>query len=647
MDEDIKKQLEKEEQPEPFQTMLRTTRALIEKSRGDMAQHYKTWDDNLDTFRARRRFTKDDAKAASKRQPVQMILPLTYSQVVTFASFGFMLLLQNEHFYEFKSSGLEDELVEADLENLLDRDVKKNSWPILLFMFILDTARLNMGVLEAYWTRETVTIPIETEVPPAEYMDEATGVMTVGQATKKKEFKEFLKFEGNRVRNISPYKFFPDTNLPLVQYQEGEFCGSEEEFTMIRLKELEHSGMVAGIDHIKPMTPKQWTDRKGETRSSHLENPGRTSPAGSNMGGGSSDTQSPGMVLVTKVQRKLIPSKIKLDGDKPLGDEKWPVMYIIWYANDGRIIRCERSTNVSTNFTYYMASYTPDHLEKLSIGLADLIDNLQSTITWFINSRVTAVRRTLDSKYVVDPNMVDQKTLGSDQPFIILKKGAGPGGVERAIKQLQTSDSTQGHVVDVDMLTKQLQMVSGINENTSGQYHGGRRSAREVGAVQAGESSRLLMHFSLIWQQAFGPLGQDMLTNLRQGISIETVSKVLGKDFVKDPNFAQRFEQIKGTIEDLVGADDYFLMPSTTPGEKGALAATLTELFTAITSSPEMAMATQIDPVALLKEIFRLRGVTHMDQFIKQQVAMPPAPPNVMGMPTQQPMQQQQLPPAV
>ena len=55
-------------------------------------------------------------------------------------------------------------------------------------------------------------------------------------------------------------------------------------------------------------------------------------------------------------------------------------------------------------------------------GLAGVIDYLQSTVTWFINSHIASVRRTIDSKFIYDPAGIDPKSLEARTPYIALKK---------------------------------------------------------------------------------------------------------------------------------------------------------------------------------------------------------------------------------
>ena len=105
--------------------------------------------------------------------------------------------------------------------------------------------------------------------------------------------------------------------------------------------------------------------------------------------------------------------------------------------------------------------------QTVSLGLADLIFRLQDVITWLINARVTDVRRNLRGRNIINPSIIDTKTLDGEGD-IYLRKGANPAMMERAIRPLDVNDVTRGHMTDADMLNKIMQTVTGVNDNAQG-----------------------------------------------------------------------------------------------------------------------------------------------------------------------------------
>ena len=124
------------------------------------------------------------------------------------------------------------------------------------------------------------------------------------------EWQEYVKFEGNLVRAISPYRWFPDTRFPLTDFQRGEFCACEEEYGKTLLQDLEDAGEVAGVEwsgRCQGILTKPEEDRRDGQRSVILRGP---SWNGGERAEGHQNGATGG-ILVTKVQVWIVPSKFK------------------------------------------------------------------------------------------------------------------------------------------------------------------------------------------------------------------------------------------------------------------------------------------------------------------------------------------------
>lgn len=591
--------LNKEGEQSPEHTALLThARDLIKLSRSKMSAKYTDWDLQDEVYRGVRYPDKEDKKASQKGEPEKMVVPNTFAQVMTFTSFLFLMLNQNKNFFELDNSGDEDAGTKrTDLELVLRQQVRANSWNKLLFQHLLDTARFGTAPLECAWTRKTTRAYITPE-PTVVTVNGLTVPVRAGSS-----WEEFVKYEGNTVRALSPYRFFPDTRFPLSEFQRGEFCGSEEEYSVGDLKLLEKAGEVAGVDHIQPMAANFGEVRGGVTRStSVLDETWRKNFSSSN---------TKATVIVTKMQVRIIPSKFKVDGEKTLGPEEFPILYHLWYANDNRVIRCEPAMWWHDQFGYTLSQFTPDMHHTLTLGLADLVYRLQDVITWFVNAHVTSVRRVMNNRFVVNPTLIDTKSLDGEGD-IYMRAGVSAAFADKALRQLQVQDVTSGHMNDVETLGRLMEIVTGVNGNAMGQYNSGRRSATESRNVNAGAAGRMKMHGSLIWETCFNPLGAMMTTNSRQALSQEMFTLFTG---VQDP---QRYAAFKGTPQEVICGSDYFNFDSTLSSERGFMAQSLQELFSAIvTSNPQAAqdVTNSINPVKLIDEIQYMRGAGNVSRF--------------------------------
>jgi hypothetical protein len=376
---------------------------------------------------------------------------------------------------------------------------------------------------------------------------------------------------------------------------------------------MEKNGEIAGLEFVKPFTKQAFEDR-GQTR---LQSENHGIMDETQVGAG----QSKGVYILTEVQRVIIPSEYMIDEETPLGPEDYPVKYNIWYLNDNRIVKCEPLGYIHDQFTYTIGQYTPDMHELINQALAGSIDALQDVITWFINARVTNVRKVIGNQLVVDPELVNMQDVKDRSGVIRMKPQASRLGIDRAIKQLDLRDVTANHVNDAAFLKDMVQETTGITENALGQFSSGRRSATEAKNVNVGATLRLKLIAVLLWHDMFVPMGEQMISNLRQGLDEKTLVKVVG---IEDAIGGQEEQFLTVSQEDILGPSEFCMYDGTLPTEKVYTAQVLQEILGAIMKAPQVALALQLDPKALLLEMMELRGVRNPQRFFMKGI-----PPDV------------------
>lgn len=607
--EHVKEELGREEPSPTLEKLLESCLSNVKASRSVMSKAYCGWDLQDQVYRGERTLDKDDVKEARQGKPTKMVVPYTHSQVMVFVSFLFLLFKQNSNPFELEPTGEEDYGSKwKDCEAVLKRDWTKSYGSRVLFQFLLDTARFGTAPLEVRWDKQTVKCWVAPEDP----IQSVLGGVPVS-APQAPGYQEFLKFEGNVIRNVSPYRWFPDTTFPICDFEKGNFCFTEEDFTMGGLRQLEKDGMVHGVEHIEPPSAAgwgangSWSDfRGGETRNTWGWD-----------GRGSWDKdKDDAKVVVTKGRKKITP-KNYLIGDKPLGEEEFPILYTIWYANDNRIIKLEECREWHQSFGSAVGQYTPDMHHSLTNGLADLIYRLQDVITWFVNSHITSVRRVINNRNIINPSLVDMTSYDKTDSDIFMRKGVGRMDPRMAVAQLPATDVTAGHMGDVDVLGKIMQMVTGVNEQMQGQYSNGRRDATQSRLVAAGSGGRMKMHGQLLWESGLGRVGSLMLSNSRQSLSQSSFARALGG--ISDPQkLMLRYAAFKGTPEEVIGADDYLGFDSTLQSEKGYMAQNLQELLGLILQADPQAAQVLTQSLSLKKvvaEMFYLRDGTPIERF--------------------------------
>lgn len=597
MDDLIAKQLNEEDHTDFHKQMLEDSKALVNISRRKMNTFYATWDKNDEVYRSIRAREKSDLAASERGEPEKMIVPISYAQIQTFVAFCFSLYSQRDNFFELSGFTAEDEKPAKIGEALLQRDLSKNLFEAKLSQYLLDVARFGIGILKTSWVTEQALVKTQVEIPAKTFL----GVQ-IGSARTEEQTSWTTSYEGNRVVNISPYRFFPDVRLPFTRFQEGEFCASEDVYSFSQLKQWEKEGVVAGVDYIKPLSKDIAIDRG--YRWDTYNDPGGSIIPGAGVRG---EGQTKRTVIITEIQRTIIPSMYKI-GEEPLGPEDYPVKYNIWYANDNRVIKCEPLGYIHNEFTYSLGQYTYDNNTLVSSGLSDVIDQLQNVISWFINSRITNVRKVIGDKLIVNPAYVNMNDLKERKPVIRLT-GAAAGEIDKYIKQLQLTDVTVTHISDVKNIHDILKTVTGITDSILGEVRPGKRSATENRNTTAGAANRLKTIAAILFTSSLEQMGRQMLSNLRDGLDAKTYVQITGMKGQSTPEFIQVSKQ------DLVGHYDFEVFDGTLPSERYLTAQALEELVTELLGNPQLAVMLGFDVKKMILEILELRGVRNPERF--------------------------------
>jgi hypothetical protein len=240
MTEKVKKQLQQKEMT-PFHTALRDqVLSLVSRSRADMGEYYDEWDRRHKTYRAEKEPSAADKKNAEVKEPKKCIVPLTYAQVDTFVSFSLMTLMQRKNVFEFEATGMEDFEKDTPAETLLHRDMVKSKQVYLLNQLLVDIGKFGLGAIKCCWSEEFDYVPVQEPDQP----EEVIGGVVIKEATTRTRWKKIKTWSGNKLHNVSPFRLFPDTRLPLTKYQEGEFFAIEEETTFSQLRWYQPRGTL-------------------------------------------------------------------------------------------------------------------------------------------------------------------------------------------------------------------------------------------------------------------------------------------------------------------------------------------------------------------------------------------------------------------
>jgi hypothetical protein len=583
-------------QPDDVGKLLNHCKDLVKLSRDEMARYYNNWDRNDRVYRGEKIADEEDKQAAKRKAPQKFVMPVSYAQINTFVSFLLAVLNQRDYFFELGGSGVEDEKAGKVAQAVLEHNIEYNNFRHQkLKQFATDLAKYGVGVFKHTWRKEKkfvttlqpkqIPVPIGMVAPPPEMVPVK---------------KEVTKYLGNVVVTVSPYRFFPDPRLPLTRFNEGEFCASEDEYSRSQMAQFQRDGIAAGVEDIPNLTDDA------------MENRRRFSWQGSETKALTGSDRKP-FVILTEVQVYLNPTKWTVN-EKPLGTEDYDCLYLVWVANDSRIVRLEPCDYPHQSFTYDVAQFEEDQINFINEGMADKLGPLQDVIDWLINSRITNVRKVIGNQLIVDPKGIEIQDLRDRKPVLRLKPAVQGMGVDKWIKQLPLQDVTTTHLSDVEFLNGYAKQTTGITENLLGQFATGRRSAQEAKNVNNNATARIMGIVNSVWNSALLPLGRKMLDNLRAGLDEPTVVRIFGElNSVLNREGVFRFLNV--TPEMLVGNYDFLVFDGTLPSQRASTAQALQELLSVMGAKPELIPIFGYDPQLLMAEILNLRGVRNAEQY--------------------------------
>lgn len=615
MDKDISKALNTD--GNFHNDLLQHCKKLVEVSRSYMGRFYDQWDNNDKTIRGERVPDQADAKAAQRGEPTKLTLPFSYAQCQTFIAFMMSLFNQRADFYEIEDSGLDGPNPELDAEQCLSRDLRRSQFSRIQYQCYLDLCRCSICVIKHLWDEETETV---AAAPAPGTPEQATLFGGTLPASTEPVEQTIFKRQGNKVFAVNPYHFFPDVRLPLSRFQEGEFCASEDEFSIVRLKQMQKDGMITNVDKIQPLGIDAMANRRLNYSNMGL---------GDNLKTAAGGEKGSGMCVLTEIQVWITPKDFKSGDTNPLGTEDSPTLFVIWYVNDAYVVKAEPMNYTHNQFTYDLGEYSADQVRVVNESLTDVTLQLQQHATWFMNSRVDNVRKVIGDKLVVDPAGIEMKDLQERKPVIRLKPNMAKSGVDTWIKQLQLQDVTTNHIADIEKIWEFIQITTGINDNALGQFSSGRRSAAEARTVNAGAASRLKTIAMVLWEILYNPLGHKLLLNYHS-LELDEFKRIVGNTADQ-----ARLDAMKAAIGQGMQLEFF---DGTAPSEKGYIAQSMQELLLGLLENPQSAMMVTQEPFrSLIIEIADLRGIRSPERFLP-----PPAPTNVMMMPNAQ--NQPQLP---
>lgn len=539
---------------------------------------------------------EEDIKDTDRRKPVSIVVPYSFAILETMLSYMVAAFLPDPIF-RYEGSSPEDIIGAIMMEKKIGLDCNRSKVGLALHTMFRDGGGYGLGIVTPDWVikRGRRTTKQETG-----FFNFFSRFISTGY---QKSSDEAVLFEGNSLRNIDPYRYFPDPNVPIHDVQRGEFVGWLDDSNLMDMLEDE----LTNPDYFNVRYLRHVQNKRSSVFS--VDPSKRMQKVGGDFRTQDSTLTKP--IDIIHMYIKLIPSRYGL------GNNDYPEKWLFSVASDSVIIRA-KPLGLDHNM-FPVAVCAPDFNghSPIAISRIEMLQGMQTTLDWLFNSHIANVRKAINDMIIVDPYLVNINDMKDPKPgkLIRLRRPAWGRGVEKVAQQLQVNDITKLNIQDAMFIMRYMNQISGTDNPMMGSLRRGgpeRLSAREFQGTAMGAISRLERMAKVIGLQAMQDIGYMFAYHTQQLMSEEVWINSSGRwpeDIVKEMN-PQR-GRVKVTPWDVLVDYDLIIRDGSVPG--GNFSDVWVQLFQTIMSAPQL--SNRFDIMRIFKHIARNIGAKNVEEF--------------------------------
>lgn len=570
------------------------------ESSNEMSKRYASWRKVDQTLTAYVKLDESEQNIKDKddRKPVSIVVPYSYATLETILTYLVSAFLEDPIF-RYIGSGPEDVVGAILMEKVIEQQTRQFKAALSLHTMFRDSLSYGMGVVTPTWDRKWGWKAV---VQDSGFMSALFGrFMSTGKVRGREET---ILFEGNRIKNIDPYMFLPDPNIPITDLQHGEFVGWIEQTNYMKLIELEKNDSdIFNVKYLKGLGPggrSQFNKARSEA--------GRSDKFGTSTNAyGAGMTTAP--IDVVWMYWTMIPK------DNKLGKEEYPEKWLFGLAAD-KVLICAKRLDLNHNM-YPVAVCAPDFdgYSSTPVSRLELMYGMQEALDWLFNSHIANVRKAINDMLIVDPSLINMADLQDPRPgkLVRMRRSAWGRGVENAVKQLQVNDITRSHIGDAASIIDYMQRTSAATDSVSGMIRksGERVTAQETRDTRQSALSRLTKAAKIVSLQAMQDIGYMMASHTQQLMSKDLYVKATGTwaDVLKQEYPDQ--SSIHVSPLDVIVDYDLVVKDGSTPtGDSEGWV----EVFRIMAQQPQLYQS--FDMVRIFKHIARIMGAKDINEFV-------------------------------
>ena len=566
--------------------LLQELGSRVKMAEGQHTSRHAKWSKAEKTVACYVKPDADDAKRIAKRDSsdtqsyTTIMIPYSYAMLMSAHTYWSSVFLARDPVHQFSGRHGEAEMQVMAMESVIAYQTRIGGMIAPYYLWLYDAGKYGVGILGTYWDKEIISYSQLITGP-----DGQMGYLT----------NQVGGYEGNRVYNVSPYDFLPDPRVPVNRFQEGEFLAVHRTVSWNDLMRKKAQGYYTNTDLIKH-TPM----RKDYSADAFLERP-------KSIDIGADDSKHPAWVGLYEVYVTLIPKEWNL------GNMEYPEKWVFTVTADLEIIIGAQPLGaIHDKYPFDVLECEPEAYGQWNRGIPEVVEPLQQTMDWLINSHFYNVRAIGNGRYIGDPSRVDFSQLENGSPGWIaaLRPEAWGTGVKVSdvFQQIPMGDPTANHLNDVERIFGMGERFIGINEQMMGALGGGRKTATEIRTATGFGVNRLKTASEYMSATGFTTHSQKLVQNTQQFLAENIRVRLVGD---QARVFGNQF--ISVSPQEIAGFYDFVPVDGTLPVDRFAQATLWKDIFGQMSRFPQIMAG--YDWNRIFAWFGQLAGLKNMEQF--------------------------------
>lgn len=558
-----------------------------------VSRRYDTWntlEQNLKSY-----IKPTSARTEKEKRITNVIIPVSFAVLETAITYLRMAFL-NDPIFEYSGVDDKDEYAAFLLTRLIAQQCQRYRAGLSLINQWRDGLTYGIGPVTPVWEeKHGYRVKMREMGPMMEMLSQFLPISSKNE----KVLERAVLFEGNRVTNIDPRKYFPDPDVPAYDTEHMEYiCFIGQESYGDLLQKEEYDDTYFNCKYLKHTGQKKSVLASGVSAEE-----GRTRPE-------SQSFTSASQLDIVKCYIDLIPKEWKL------GKENYPVKWVFEVAADVVLIRAAAVNLAHDDHPVVVCAPDGDAYSSTPISRLEIVQPLQEAADWLYTSHVTNVKKAINDALIYDPTLIFESDVKSPEPGmrIRIRRKMWGRGVEGAIKQLEVNDVTKQNVQEVGALIQFIKDLTGTADIVQGvmRKHTGEVSATEARGTSAAAVSKLEQIAYIIGQQSMQPLGYMMASQTQQFMSQDTYVKAVGNWEIKlREDMGAGKNSLPVTPQSILIDYDTIIKDGSVP--RGEYAEVWTSLLQTIGNSEYLSQ--EIDVPRVFAHVARLLGAKNIDDF--------------------------------